>query len=117
MPRFSFQRRIRTISSEQFNVYDDVSDPTTLAIGQLDVHYLTPLHLDVTLLLLRDLDDDGLEEMLTALDDDVLASATLDDRRAHVTVLQAKERGVYAMDGPRLEDEDDEEVPDESQIV
>jgi hypothetical protein len=116
MPRFSFQRRIRTISSEQYNVYDDQTEPATLAVGQVDVHYVTPLRLDVTLLLLRDLADEALEDMLSALDDDVLASAGIKDRKAHVTVLQAKERGVYAMDGPRLDDEEDE-APDESQIV
>ncbi len=115
MPRFSFQRRIRTISSEQYNVYDDQTEPATLAIGQVDVHYLTPMHLDVTLLLLRELVDEALEDLLSALDDDVLASAGISERKAHVTVLQAKERGVYAMDGPRLDDDD--EAPDESQIV
>ena len=116
MPRFSFQRRIRTISSEQYNVYDDQTEPATLAVGQVDVHYVTPLRLDVTLLLLRDLADEALEDMLSALDDDVLASAGIKDRKAPATVLQAKERGVYAMDGPRLDDEEDE-APDESQIV
>jgi len=116
MPRFSFQRRIRTISSEQYNVYDDQTEPATLALGQVDVHYLTPMHLDVTLLLLRELADEALEDLLAALDDDVLSSASMNDRKAHVTVMQAKERGVYAMDGPRLDDEDDE-AQDESQIV
>lgn len=117
MPRFSFQRRIRTVSSEQLNVYDDEAEPVTLAIGQVDVHLLTPLHVDVTLTLLRDVDDGSVEELLTALDDDVLASATLDNRRAHVTVLQAKERGVYSLDARRPDDEEDEDAPDESQIV
>jgi len=118
MPRFSFQRRIRTISSEQFNVYDDLSEVSTIAVGQVDVHFLTPLHLDVTALLLRDVSDDGVEELLTALDDDVLASATLGDRRVHVTVLQATERGVYSLDARRVDEaDDDDEAPDESQIV
>ena len=111
-PRFTFQRRIRTASSEQYNVYDARSSEAREAVGQIDFHFITPTRIEVSAILFKEYPDDDVEELLAALDDDALGAATMEDRVARMVVFTGKETGYFEFNTPLLleEPELDEEV-------
>ncbi|MBM3215683.1 hypothetical protein FJZ36_12295 [Candidatus Poribacteria bacterium] len=117
MPRFTFQRRIRTASSEQYNVYDGEAETSQRAIGQVDIHYLSMGDAEASVILFDDLDGDDIDELLATLDDDLLDLPATEDSRVHATVIVGQEIGSYELSRDGEPTALDDEEPDASQLV
>ena len=96
MTRFSFQRRVRTFSSEQYAIFDNEADLPTEAVGQADIHYsMDAFRFSASIVLMQDaLDEASVEQLIAALDDAALAASSGSADR-HVVVFFASDSAVY----------------------
>lgn len=115
MPRFTFQRRLRTLASEQYNLYDAESEQSQRAVGQVDAHFIGTHDAEVVVLLFNEYDADDIEELLATLDDDLMNIPMAENASVRATVFYGQELGSYELD--RGDSGDDDEMPDESQLV
>lgn len=102
--RFRFTRLVRTQTSEIYLVWEEDS-----RVGQLDLHYAGDT-VHATLILEVDLSVTSEEELLTQVDQDIVASflPNFDRDDFMVTVFRGEEISSYT-DDPRYEPEDEEE--------
>lgn len=103
--RFRFTRLVRTQSSEIYLIWEEEN-----RVGQLDLHYAGET-IHATLILEADLSVTSEEELLTQVDEDVVASYLPSFDRADflVTVFRGEEISSYTDSGGALETDDDEE--------
>ena len=102
--RFRFTRLVRTRSSEIYLIWEEEN-----RVGQLDLHYQGET-IHATLILETDLSVTSEEELLTQVDEDVVASYLPNFERSDfaVTVFRGNEISSYT-DSSHLEPEDDDE--------
>jgi hypothetical protein len=112
MARFSFQRRTRTGSSEQYNIYDDDASEPHTAVGQVDLHYTVPGSAEATVILFEDFAAEDVEDILATLDEDVLNLAAPGAGHARAVVFFGQEYSLYELGG---QDRDVEEMLDEEE--
>jgi len=106
---------LRTLTSEQYNLYDAESEQSQRAVGQVDTHYIGSHEAEVVILLFNEYDAEDIEELLATLDDDLMNIPMGEDALVRATVFFGQEIGSYELD--RGEGAEDEEMPDESQLV
>lgn len=106
MPDYRFRREARTPHSEVYT-FDDGEH----ALGRVDLHY-TGSAAHATLVVHATLDDDRVQELIEALDDQIVTSADPYREDLLVTVWRGEEVGVFA-DDESSGDEDGEDEDDE----
>ncbi len=102
--RFRFTRLVRTQSSEIFLIWEEGN-----RVGQVDLHYAGET-VHATLILETDLSVTSEEELLTQIDEDIVASYLPSFDRADflVTVFRGEEISSYT-DSGHLETDEEEE--------
>ena len=107
MADYRFNRQARTPYSEVYTIDDGEH-----ALGRVDVHY-TGSAAHATLIVHTAIDDDGVQELLEAIDEQIVTSADPYREDLVVTVWRGEELGVFAdddtEDGDGDGDDDDEE--------
>ena len=117
MTRFWFHRRARTLSSEQYAIFDNDSDLPSQPVGQADIHYLDASRFSASIVLMQDaLDEESVEALIAALDDAALSAQDgVGDR--HVVVFFASDSAIYDMTDLGEEDSEEEDYKGEIQFV
>ena len=102
--RFRFTRLVRTESSEVYLIWEEDN-----RVGQVDLHYARDT-IHATLILEADLSVTSEEELLTQIDEEIVASYLPSFERENflVTVFRGEEISSYTDTGG-LETEDEEE--------
>lgn len=102
--RFRFTRLVRTQSSEIYLIWEEEN-----RVGQLDLHYQGET-IYATMILEADLSVTSEEELLTQIDDDVVASylPSFDRTDFVVTVFRGEEISSYTDSGSMEPEEGDE---------
>ena len=101
MPRYEFEREARTTDSEAFVITADGAD-----IGRVDIHYGADL-VNATLCVPEDASEDGIQELISEIDERLVLNADPYREDFIVTVWLGRQAGVYS------EEFDDEELEEE----
>lgn len=102
MPDYSFEREMRTPSSESYSIEQDGD-----AIGRVDLHFGANNAVRVTLCVPPDFDDDDIEELIADVDERLVLTANAYRDDFIVTVWRGEQAGVFSPEDD--EDEDDAE--------
>ena len=100
MADYRFNRQARTPYSEVYTVDDGEH-----ALGRVDLHY-TGSAAHATLIVHTAIDDDQVQDLLEAIDDQIVTSADPYREDLVVTVWRGEELGVFADDETADDDED-----------
>ena len=92
MPRYLFEREIRTTHSETFLILDDSNE-----IGRVDIHYTADLA-HATLCVPDDFSEDQVQELIGEIDERLVMTAEPFRDDFVVTVWLGREAGVYSED-------------------
>lgn len=106
MADFNFSREARTPYSEVYTI-----DDGTHSLGRVDVHY-TASATFATLAVHTSVDDARMQDLLAALDEEIVSTADPYREDLIVTVWRGEEVGVFADDSD-FEDEGDDAEDDE----
>lgn len=103
MADFHFEREARTPYSEVYTI-----DDGTHSLGRVDVHY-TASATFATLAIHQSIDDNRMQELLAAIDEEIVSTADPYREDLVVTVWRGEEVGVFADDSDFDEDADEDE--------
>ena len=103
MADFHFEREARTPYSEVYTI-----DDGTHSLGRVDVHY-TASATFATLAIHQSIDDNRMQELLAAIDEEIVSTADPYREDLVVTVWRGEEVGVFADDSDFDEDGDEDE--------
>lgn len=106
MAEYYFERECRTPYSEAYNIYEEDA-----SVGRLDLHF-TPNMVHATLCVNESLTRESIEEMIQAIDDEILDAVGIAQDELIVHVYQGRDAGLYSND--RFEEEE-EGVEDEDE--
>ncbi len=98
MARYHFQRECRTRSSEVFVLLDEEDR----RVGQVDLHY-TPSVVHATLLVIERITQDEIQNMIEAIDQELVMASGIAREDFVVTVFQGREAGVYSDEEAEVE--------------
>jgi hypothetical protein len=104
MPKYEFEREVRTPHSESYTVEADGQ-----AVGRVDLHFVPNGPAHATLCVPADYDDDEIQELIGEIDERLVLTAEPDRADFVVTVWRGSSAGVYSEDDE--EDEDEDEAP------
>jgi hypothetical protein len=104
MPDYRFEREARTAYSESYSVWDGEK-----ASGRVDIHY-TPAAVYATICIGEGLNEEQIQEIIGAVDDELVMTADPYRDDFVATVWSGKEIGVYSDDD--IDDIDDEFMED-----
>ncbi len=99
MADFRFERECRTPFSEAYLIADGEEQ-----MGRVDIHY-TPSIVYATLFVAENLTSDDIQDLIDAIDEELIMSADVARDDFIVTVYQGKEVGVFS-DEEFAEDEE-----------
>jgi hypothetical protein len=99
MADFRFERECRTPFSEAYLIADGEEQ-----VGRVDIHY-TPSIVYATLCVSENLTTDDIQDLIDAIDEELIMSADVARDDFIVTVYQGREVGVFS-DEEFAEDED-----------
>ena len=91
--RFSFERTVRTPTSEQWVIYPQEGGDEP--IGSFDMHVLPGDIVHATLVLTRDMDEEMRDQIVQHLDDDVVNMADVDKGNLFISVYEGHEVGHF----------------------
>ena len=100
MTGYYFLRECRTSYSEAYSISDEEDRP----VGRVDLHF-TPGAVYATLCVNEDVGEEGVKEVIEAVDDELVMSADVLRADFVVTVYRGREVGVFS-------DQDTEEEAD-----
>ena len=103
MADYYFERECRTPYSEAYNIFDDET-----SIGRLDLHF-TPDMVHATLCVSESLTRESIEEVIQAIDEELLDAVGIPQDELIVHVYQGRDAGLYSNDSFEEEAEDEEE--------
>jgi hypothetical protein len=106
MADYHFEREARTPYSEVYTI-----DDGTHSLGRVDVHY-TASATYATLAIHQSLDDERMQELLAAIDEEIVSSADPYREDLIVTVWRGEEVGVFADESGFDDDDDDADEED-----
>ena len=109
MADYRFRREARTPYSEVYAIDDGEH-----ALGRIDVHY-TGSAAYGTLVVHAALGDDQVQELIEAVDDQIVTTADPYREDLIVTVWRGEEMGVFADDDSEDEDGDDDDADGEEE--
>ena len=90
MTRYRFDRECRTAFSECYNVLDEERN-----IGRFDVHFVEPM-VHATLNIDESLTSDDIQEVIDAIDHEILDSIGIVRHEVVIHVHQGRDLGVYS---------------------
>jgi hypothetical protein len=90
MPDYRFEREARTAYSESYTLWDGDK-----SAGRVDLHF-TPSSVFATICVNEGIDEDGLQEIIGAVDDELVMSADPYREDFVATVWTGREMGVYS---------------------
>ena len=93
MADYYFERECRTPNSEAYNILDDEA-----AVGRLDLH-LTPTIVHGTLCVVESLTREMIEELIEAIDEELLDVVGVTREEFIVHVYQGRDVGVFTNHG------------------
>ncbi len=106
MADYRFERECRTPYSESYTVLD--GDET---VGRIDLHFTTA-SVYGSLVVTEDVDTEDVQELIAAIDEDLVMSADPYRTNFVVHVYQGREIGVFSdVDSDEEEEDDEEETP------
>ena len=100
MPDYRFEREARTAYSESYSLWDGDK-----SAGRVDLHY-THSAVFATICVNEGLDEDGVQEVIGAVDDELVMSADHYREDFVATVWAGKEIGVYSDEDIDLDEDD-----------
>lgn len=103
MAEYYFERECRTPHSEAYNIFEDDNQ-----IGRLDMHF-TENMVHATLCVSESLTREAIEEVIQAIDEELLDAVGIPQDELIVHVYQGREAGLYSNDAFEEEEEDAEE--------
>lgn len=95
MPDYYFERECRTPTSEAYNILTDTDES---AVGRLDIH-LTPTIVHATLCVMESLTREMIEELIEAIDEELLGVVGITREEFIVHVYQGRDVGVFSNHG------------------
>ena len=101
MPRFQFEREIRTPHSESFIIEADDNE-----IGRVDIHYTADLA-HATLCVPEDFSEDSIQELIGDIDERLVMTAEAFREDFVVTVWIGRQAGVYSEEFDEKKDDVD----------
>ncbi len=90
MPNYNFERECRTPYSESYVITDGERQ-----VGRVDLHF-TPTVVHATLCVVESVTEDGIQELIEAVDEDLVMSADTPREDFIVAVYQGREAGVFS---------------------
>ncbi len=102
MPDYYFERECRTPNSEAYNILEEEA-----TVGRLDIHFAPPV-VHATLCVSESLTREMIEELIRAVDEELLDIVGVVREEFIVLVYQGRDVGVYSNHGFG---EDEEEEP------
>jgi hypothetical protein len=105
MPDYRFERETRTAYSESYSLWDGEK-----AAGRVDLHF-THSAVFATICVNEGLDEDGVQEIIGTVDDELVMSADPYREDFVATVWTGREMGVYSDED--VDDLDDDALLDE----
>lgn len=106
MADYRFERESRTPYSESYTILD--ADET---VGRIDLHFTTA-SVYGSLVVTEDVDTEDIQELIAAIDEDLVMSADPYRTNFVVHVYQGREIGVFSdVDGEDDDEEEEEESP------
>ncbi|MBI4201530.1 MAG: hypothetical protein HY532_00245 [Chloroflexi bacterium] len=109
MADYYFERECRTPYSEAYHIYEDDT-----SIGRLDMHFTREM-VHATLCVNESLTREAIEEVIQAIDEELLDAVGIPQEELIVHVFQGRDAGLYSNDA--FEDDDhDHEVEDEEEV-
>lgn len=100
MADYYFERECRTPYSEAYNIYEEEN-----SVGRLDLHFAGEL-VHGTLCVNESLTREAIEEVIQAIDDDILDAVGIPQDDLIIHVFQGRDAGLYSNDS--FEEEEDE---------
>lgn len=91
--RISFERTVRTASSEQWLAYasGDEDEP----IASIDMHIMPNDTVQATMVLSGPLDEEGIDKLIKDFDDDVVNMADLEKGNLFITIFRGEQLGHF----------------------
>ncbi len=104
MADYYFERECRTPTSEAYNIYEGEN-----SIGRLDMHFAGDI-VHATLCVSESLTREAIEEVIQAIDDELLDAVGIPQDDLIIHVFQGRDVGLYSNDSFEEEEgqEDDE---------
>ncbi|HJO80974.1 MAG: hypothetical protein QGG34_11475 [SAR202 cluster bacterium] len=90
MPKYNFQREVRTPFSECYTVRDE-----SAIVGRLDVHF-ADVDVHATLTIIESLTQDDVKSLISSVEDDLLDAMGIVQQELVVHVHQGQDLGVYS---------------------
>lgn len=105
MPDYRFERECRTASSEAYSIWED-----DRGVGRVDLHFTTAAA-HATLCVGQEFSEDEIQELIGAVDEELVMTSDPYREDLVVTVWAGKEVGVYSdeEEGEYEEGEEEEE--------
>ncbi len=93
MTDFYFERDCRTPYSESYTILEDEHP-----VGRVDIHF-TPTVVHSTLCVMENVTQEGIQELIEAIDDELVDSLGVSREEFIVHIYQGRETGVYSDSG------------------
>ena len=93
MGDFYFERDCRTPYSECYTILEDEQP-----VGRVDIHF-TPTVVHSTLCVIESVTQEGIQELIEAIDDELVDSVGVSREEFIVHIFQGREAGVYSDTG------------------
>jgi len=93
MGEFYFERDCRTPYSECYTILEDEQP-----VGRVDIHF-TPTVVHSTLCVVESVTQEGIQELIEAIDDELVDSIGVSREEFIVHIFQGREAGVYSDTG------------------
>ncbi len=93
MGDFYFERDCRTPYSECYTILEDEQP-----VGRVDIHF-TPTVVHSTLCVVESVTQEGIQELIEAIDDELVDSIGVSREEFIVHIFQGREAGVYSDTG------------------
>ena len=90
MANFFFERECRTANSECYTVLEDESP-----VGRVDIHFTNPV-IHATLNISESLTTDRIQELIDAIDEELMDSVGITRQEVVVHVHQGRDLGVFS---------------------
>jgi hypothetical protein len=93
LPDFDFEREVRTPYSEAYTILEQ-----DRSVGRIDIHF-TPNMVHVTLAVDESLTQESIQEIIDAIDEDLVDAVGISREELIIHVFQGRETGVFSDNG------------------
>ncbi len=93
MPDFDFEREVRTPYSEAYTILEQ-----DRSVGRIDIHFTYNM-VHVTLAVDESLTQESIQEIIDAIDEDLVDAVGISREELIIHVFQGRETGVFSDNG------------------